>query len=241
MTVFISHNHKDKDIVRKLAEDLRRQGIEVWLDEELIAPGEPWAEKLSRAVEQSDAVLVAMSRNTPESQWQTAEIAFAVAAQKRDVSKRIIPVLIDKDAEVPFFLKNLLYCDLSDSEAYSRNLSQLVQAILRKPDEPLRADEVQRLQLESLRAQQVLLWEKEIALTRKKAAWTTSVLAALASMIGASLVLLTGLFGSVQISHRTIEYLIGAAAGILASITAAWLTRVLHKKASRSEGANGQQ
>jgi hypothetical protein len=182
-----------------------------------------------------------MSRNTSESQWQTSEIAFAVAAQKRDVSKRIIPVLIDKKAEVPFFLKNLLYSDLSDADAYRRNFPQLVRAILRKPDDSLNAEQIQRLQIESLRAQQALLREKEVAFTRSKATRMTSVLVALVSMIAASLTLLTGLFGSVKLGHRTIDFLIGAAAGILASIIAVLVTRVLRKKTPRSEGVNGEQ
>jgi hypothetical protein len=241
MTVFISHNHRDKDIVRRMADDLRREGIKVWLNEDLIAPGEPWAEKLSNAVEQSDAVLVVMSRNTSESQWQTSEIAFAVAAQKRDVSKKVIPILIDKEAEVPFFLKNLLYCDLSNPDAYSRNFPQLVQAILRKPEGSLDAEQMQRLQLESIRAQRALLWEKQLELTSLKKTRMTSVLIALGSMVAASLTLLTFLFGSIQLGQRTVVFLIGAAAGISASIIVALITRVVHKKASRSEGVNGEQ
>jgi hypothetical protein len=239
MKVFVSHNHKDKEIVRKLADDLRRQGVEVWLDEELIAPGEPWAEKLGYAVEQSDAVLVVMSRNTSDSQWQTSEIAFAVAAQKRDISKRIIPILIDKNAEVPFFLKHLLYCDLSDSEAYHRNLPQLIMTIFRKPDDSLKAEQMQRLQIESLRAQKVLLTEKQMAFSHRTAIWTTSILSVVLSMVAASLTIFTGLLGSIQLRSGPENFIIGAAVGFCASLLAGLVTWAFYKKAKRLRRTDG--
>jgi hypothetical protein len=38
--VFLSHNSKDKSIVRALAERLRADGLRVWFDETSIAIGE---------------------------------------------------------------------------------------------------------------------------------------------------------------------------------------------------------
>ncbi|UCE59024.1 MAG: toll/interleukin-1 receptor domain-containing protein [Phycisphaerales bacterium] len=38
--VFLSHNSKDKDCVRRLAERLRDAGLEVWFDEWVIDPGD---------------------------------------------------------------------------------------------------------------------------------------------------------------------------------------------------------
>ncbi|MCL2041490.1 MAG: toll/interleukin-1 receptor domain-containing protein [Bacteroidales bacterium] len=44
--VFISHSSKDKEFVRKLAKDLQRNGIEVWLDEWTLKIGDSFAESI---------------------------------------------------------------------------------------------------------------------------------------------------------------------------------------------------
>ncbi len=236
MNVFISHSHKDKEVVRKIADDLKHQNLSVWLDEDLVAPGEPWAEKLSHAVAQSDAVIVVVSRNTGASQWQTSEIAFAIAAQKRDELKRVIPVLIDRGAEVPFFLKNLLYSDLSDEKAYKQNFPQLINALQKPQSVTLRADEIDKLRIDSLKAERTLLTQEKEALSRKNTMWTTSVLGALASVIAATSTLLVGYLGNLNWGHRTFDFIIGALAGVLASLTAVFASRFLYKRSSRSEG-----
>ena len=241
MNVFISHNHKDKDVVRRLAEDLKRHEISVWLDENIISPGEPWAEKLSYAVEKSDAVLVIISRNTSASQWQASEIAFAIAAQKRDESKRVIPVLVDKGAEVPFFLKSLLYCDLSDDSAYQRNFTQLLQAIEKPTVQIFRSEDLDKLRIERLKAEQLLLVQEKEVQSRKKAVWMTSVLGALASVIAASMTLFVGVLGNIAWGHRTVDFIIGAIVGVLASVMAFSASRMLHKRSHSAEGTNANK
>lgn len=135
MNVFISHSHKDKEIVRRLANDLRKYDLDIWLDEDFISPGDLWTDKINDSLDKSDVILVIMSHNTAESRYQTSEIAFAIASQRKNPAKRVIPVLIDKRAEVPFFLKDILYCDLSSKDKYEQNLESLVQTLL-KPIEP---------------------------------------------------------------------------------------------------------
>ena len=38
--VFLSHNSKDKEVVREIAERLRADGLRVWLDDWQIRPGD---------------------------------------------------------------------------------------------------------------------------------------------------------------------------------------------------------
>jgi hypothetical protein len=40
MDVFVSHSHRDKEIVRRLANDLKQLGLTVWIDEDFISHGE---------------------------------------------------------------------------------------------------------------------------------------------------------------------------------------------------------
>jgi len=70
-----------------------------------------------------------VSGNTASSQWQTSEIALAISEHEKDTSKKVIPVIIDRKAEIPFFLRSLQASDLSDEKAYTNNFPQLVQAL----------------------------------------------------------------------------------------------------------------
>ena len=43
---FISYSHSDKDIAIKLSENLRKNGIEVWIDKWEILPGDSLVQKI---------------------------------------------------------------------------------------------------------------------------------------------------------------------------------------------------
>ena len=49
--VFLSHNSKDKDRVRRLAERLRAAGVRVWFDEWVIRPGDDIYLSIERGLE----------------------------------------------------------------------------------------------------------------------------------------------------------------------------------------------
>lgn len=51
--VFLSHSAKDKEVVRPLAERLRKDGVKVWFDEWEIRPGDSEAAKIEEGQERS--------------------------------------------------------------------------------------------------------------------------------------------------------------------------------------------
>jgi hypothetical protein len=51
--VFLSYNHKDKPVVRELANRLKQDGLCVWLDEWEIQPGDMIGLKISQGLERS--------------------------------------------------------------------------------------------------------------------------------------------------------------------------------------------
>ena len=71
--VFISHNSKDKVVVRDLAQRLKKDGLRVWFDEWEIKPGDSIPLKIEYGLEQSRTLLLAMSANAFASDWVTLE------------------------------------------------------------------------------------------------------------------------------------------------------------------------
>jgi len=136
--VFLSHNSQDRPAVDLLARRLMDEaGLQPFLDQWHLVPGEPWQEAIEEALEQSEtvAVFVGPSGVSP---WHNEEMRAGLdrAVRGRD-DVRVIPVLLpgaDPDA-VPSFLSRRTYIDfrpgLDDAAAFDR----LVAGVLGQPPE----------------------------------------------------------------------------------------------------------
>lgn len=208
MKIFISHSHKDKEFVRRLADDLSKEGFDVWLDEDLISPGEQWTDKINEAIENSDVVLIIISSNTSESRFQASEIAFAISSQRKHPSKRIVPVLTEKNAELPFFLRNVVYCDLSSKDKYESNFKSLVRALSEPsgPAKDLRGSDLRRI--ETIKAEKQMLQHEKNIFYKNKVIWTSTVLGMLASVIAALVTFFIGFAASNASLGNFISYVI---------------------------------
>ena len=55
--IFISHAHSDREWARKLADHLSDKGLQAWLDEYELQPGERWEEQIKHALIQTDTIV----------------------------------------------------------------------------------------------------------------------------------------------------------------------------------------
>ena len=115
--VFLCHNSRDKDAVKKVGERLMDRGVLPWLDEWELRPGFPWQRVLEEQIPRikSAAVFVGSSGRGP---WQDQELhAFLRQFVKRSLP--VIPVLLgDAGAEpdLPVFLEGMTWVDWRRSE-----------------------------------------------------------------------------------------------------------------------------
>jgi len=111
--VFLSHNSKDKPAVRALAAALRERGLNVWLDEDNLLPGQRWQKELEEIIKtaHAGAVLVGGDGFGP---WEDQEMrALLSQAVQRRIP--IIPVLLPgapQKPELPLFLNEFTWSDL---------------------------------------------------------------------------------------------------------------------------------
>jgi len=127
--VFISHSSDDKDrFARALATKLREKGIDAWLDEWEILPGDSLVQKLfAEGLQPATAVIVVLSNASIHSQWVREEIDFAFVKRVNEGS-RLIPVLID-DVEVPPQLQATLWYRVKDVSNIDADVQRLVDAV----------------------------------------------------------------------------------------------------------------
>ena len=112
--VFMSYSRKDEDIMRRIAVFLRKQGINVWVDNEMLVPGTPiWAATIEKAIISSGAIIVILSPNSKESEWVRREISYA-RSNKID----IFPILIAGEVKtaIPIDLINYHWVDIRQNE-----------------------------------------------------------------------------------------------------------------------------
>ena len=117
MRAFVSHNHKDKPVVRPFAAKLRLGGVDIWLDEWELRPGDSLPGKVGAALGTVDTVLLCWSRNASESEWVRSELEAAIVRrmEERD-GFRIIPVCLD-DTPLPILLRHLLRVAITEDES----------------------------------------------------------------------------------------------------------------------------
>jgi len=120
-SVFLSYSHNNTDFVRKLAADLRRQRVTVWLDERLRV-GKDWQHQLALAIEASAAFALVLSPDSLSSEWVQWEIVKA-----RALNKPIFPLLHQVCEDTPEDLSRLQRIDLLTD--YTRGILELVEEL----------------------------------------------------------------------------------------------------------------
>jgi hypothetical protein len=103
-SVFLCHSSKDKRFVRRLAEELKKNQVNVWLDEEQILVGHDFILKMEEGVAEADYVVVVLTPNfVTHGPWAKEEYRAALAKQIKASQVVLLPVL-RKDCEVPTLL-----------------------------------------------------------------------------------------------------------------------------------------
>src|SRR5262249_23665303 len=87
----------------------RGMGVEPWVDFLGLRPGQPWADAIRDALQQSIGMLIFVSPSSMRSQYVLQELA--VAAQNPD--RLIIPVILQPTPDLPPAISELFWIDLS--------------------------------------------------------------------------------------------------------------------------------
>ncbi len=118
--VFLSHNSKDKDSVRAIAQKLHESGLNVWFDEWLIKPGDDIYLKIEKGLAESKTLILCLSSNALNSDWVALERSTVLFRDPTNSGRRFIPLLI-QDCDLPDTLKRYRYIDYRNAMAASFN------------------------------------------------------------------------------------------------------------------------
>lgn len=127
LKVFLCHASGDKPQVRELYKRLIFEGVDAWLDQEKLLPGQDWRLEIPKEVHEADVVLICLSRNsiTKEGYIQK-EIKFAldIADEKPEGTIFLIPARLE-DCTVPERLSRWHWVDLFDEDGFIKLMRSL--------------------------------------------------------------------------------------------------------------------
>jgi TIR domain-containing protein/Leucine Rich Repeat (LRR) protein len=127
LKVFLCHSSNDKPQVRRLYKKLSNDNIDTWLDAENLLPGQEWEYEITKAVANSDAIIICLSNNSVTKEgFVQKEIRFALgkAEEKPEGTIFIIPALLE-DCEVPQRLSKRHWVKLFEKNGYNLLLKAL--------------------------------------------------------------------------------------------------------------------
>lgn len=127
LRVFLCHASQDKPSVRNLYKRLNSEGIDVWLDEEKLLPGQNWRLEIPKAVRSSDIIVVCLSGNSISKEGfvqSEIKIALDIATEKPEGTIFIIPLRLE-ECEVPESLRHLQWVNYFEYKGIERLLYAL--------------------------------------------------------------------------------------------------------------------
>ena len=122
LKVFLCHASGDKPPVRDLYKRLTSGGVDAWLDQEKLLPGQDWRMEIPRAVREADVVVICLSKKSITKEgYVQKEIKFAldIAEEKPEGTIFLIPARLE-DCEMPESLRHLHRVDLFVKGGYKK-------------------------------------------------------------------------------------------------------------------------
>jgi hypothetical protein len=123
--VFLSYCRADGfAFTTELCEELRREGIDCWMDRTHIPAGACWGRDIEEAIDGCEILIAVLTRSAFKSDLCRAEQLRALRNRKR-----IIPVLVHGDADRPLHLEHLHYLNVTSEGSQTDEVQELIRNI----------------------------------------------------------------------------------------------------------------
>ena len=133
MKVFISHADGDRELAWKISDALKKFGLEVWDDREIM-PGDNWASKVSHALQRSKAMIVLITPKALKAKNIPWEVEYALG--KRAFKNKLVTVLVGPrnklpQSKIPWILRHLQCVELPNADDGEEGFNQIAQSLLK--------------------------------------------------------------------------------------------------------------
>ena len=137
--VFIGHASEDKErFVLGFARNLYSNGIEAWVDEWEIRPGDSLVRKIfDDGIGQAEAVIIVLSEYSVNKPWVREELNVSTVRRIEDGVK-LIPVLIGnvENHQIPTSLRDTVWIRVENLNEYAAQLNTIVDTVYSRREKP---------------------------------------------------------------------------------------------------------
>jgi len=217
MRVFLSHSVLDTAQAHRIRNYFSHHNTDVSFVMPDMTTGSNLQENIYDSINNSDAILFLISKNTEKSEWMSQEISLATYNKLKGKDIRLIPLLLDKDVEVPFFLKNYLYLDISDNTKFQDAMLKLTHALNKKTNTTMNEElsfQAERIKIEEDYLKIMKLEHQEY---KKHQSRQLFLLLMISTTMSAALVSLSLVGWLAKIEFSQFEWIFGLLVGIFSS------------------------
>src|SRR5438045_702562 len=106
MKIYISHARKDSRLALTLATQLEAEGLTVLHPETEISPGDNWAKKVGKALQDSEFMVFLLTPGAFEADWMREDVGFALGLKKYDghVFSVVVGPKLAASKDIPWIL-----------------------------------------------------------------------------------------------------------------------------------------
>ena len=117
--VFLSYASADREFATRLANNLLKYHVDVWLDIYRVEPGKSWARQIGEALDTCEIMLLVLSPTSVSSENVEDEWNYFLDQKKPTVS------ILYQPCKIPYRLSKLHYVDFHSSD-YDQAVARLV-------------------------------------------------------------------------------------------------------------------
>jgi TIR domain len=131
--VFISYASPDREVAKRLAEELAKHSLTTWVDEQDLKLGENWQEQIRAAINRSRLCLVLLSRATvPLKPWVSKEWSAIQECSWHRPDFSVCHLELE-DVDTPQFLRGWQRLEMKESLLDIEKIASDVAALLMLP------------------------------------------------------------------------------------------------------------
>src|SRR6266481_4490208 len=127
-SIFLSHNHRDREFTRRLGNWLRNYGARVWIDEAEMKVGDSLLQKIESGIAGAEFLGVVLSPNSIKSEWVRRELEIALTDEIGGRRAKVLP-LLHRTCEMPGFLRGKVYADFRKKKDFEAAVKKVAAAL----------------------------------------------------------------------------------------------------------------
>lgn len=126
--LFVAYSREDSKLVEPIVTGLNRMGIDTWVDWKDLQPGQSWEVAIREALEGAIGMLVFVSRASMKSEYIRRHVE---AAARGGTEYLIIPVILERSADLPEALQTRPNLDLTSTMDVEKAVAAIADAVRR--------------------------------------------------------------------------------------------------------------